>query len=334
MTELDRTLRQLVREHGPSANRDLLQDILTTVLGLAEDETDRLDLKITASALREMREAFRVFAPYRDIPKVTMFGSARTLPSDPLYSQARDVANALAQNGWMVVTGAGPGIMAAGLEGAGREMAFGVNIRLPFEQGANAFIAEDPKLVEMRYFFTRKLILVKESGGFVVLPGGFGTLDEAFELLTLLQTGKADPSPIVLLEVPGGSYWEEWRRFMEEQVVTRGLVSEEDEALYLITDDVTEATEEILGFYRNYHSRRFVGDVMVLRIKKAPTPEQLDQLNEQFADIVLEGQIELTDPLPAERASNDNLDLPRLAMKFDLLHHGRLRRLINAVNQW
>ncbi|MDQ1374889.1 MAG: hypothetical protein QOJ09_2227, partial [Actinomycetota bacterium] len=206
MTELEQELRQLVREHGPSANRDLLQDILTTVLGLAEDGTDRLDLKITASALREMREAFRVFAPYRDIPKVTMFGSARTLPSDPLYSQARDVANALANQGWMVVTGAGPGIMAAGLEGAGREMAFGVNIRLPFEQGANPFIAEDPKLVEMRYFFTRKLMLVKESDGFVVLPGGFGTLDEAFELLTLLQTGKADPSPIVLLEVPGGSY--------------------------------------------------------------------------------------------------------------------------------
>jgi uncharacterized protein (TIGR00730 family) len=333
MTELEATIRKLVREHGPSANRDLLQDILTSVLGLAEDGTDRLDLKITASALREMREAFRVFAPYRAIPKITMFGSARTLPSDPLYAQARDVANALASNGWMVVTGAGPGIMAAGLEGAGREMSFGVNIRLPFEQGANAFIAEDPKLVEMRYFFTRKLMLVKESDGFVVLPGGFGTLDEAFELLTLLQTGKADPSPIVLLEVPGGTYWEEWRRFMEEQVVTRGLVSEEDESLYLVTDDVTEATNEILGFYRNYHSRRFVGDVMVLRIKKEPTPEQVDQLNADFSDICMEGGIEVSEPLPAERASNDHLDLPRLTLRFDLLHHGRLRQLVNAINR-
>jgi uncharacterized protein (TIGR00730 family) len=262
-----------------------------------------------------------------------MFGSARTLPSDPLYIQARNVANALANQGWMVVTGAGPGIMAAGLEGAGREMAFGVNIRLPFEQGANAFIAEDPKLVEMRYFFTRKLMLVKESSGFVVLPGGFGTLDEAFELLTLMQTGKADPAPLVLLEVEGGSYWEEWRRFMEEQVVTRGLVSEEDENLYLITDDVEEATKEILGFYRNYHSRRFVGDVMVLRIKRAPTPEQLDALNDHFADIVTEGTIELSEPLPAERATDDHLDLPRLVLHFDLLHHGRLRQLINALNQ-
>ncbi|MEY2477304.1 MAG: hypothetical protein QOG87_2619 [Actinomycetota bacterium] len=333
MTELETTLRRLVREHGPSANRDLLQDILTTVLGLATDGTDRLDLKITASALREMREAFRVFAPYRNIPKITMFGSARTLPSDPLYVQARDVANALANNGWMVVTGAGPGIMAAGLEGAGREMAFGVNIRLPFEQGANPFIAEDPKLVEMRYFFTRKLMLVKESDGFVVLPGGFGTLDEAFELLTLLQTGKADPSPIVLLDVPGGTYWEEWRRFMEEQVVTRGLVSEEDESLYLVTDDVTAATNEILGFYANYHSRRFVGEVMVLRIKKEPTPDQVDVLNAEFNDICIEGGIEVTEPLPAERASNDHLDLPRLALAFDLMHHGRLRQLIDAINR-
>jgi hypothetical protein len=333
MTELEATLRKLVREHGPSANRDLLQDILTTVLGLATDGTDRLDLKITASALREMREAFRVFAPYRNIPKVTMFGSARTLPSDPLYTQARDVANALASNGWMVVTGAGPGIMAAGLEGAGREMSFGVNIRLPFEQGANPFIAEDPKLVEMRYFFTRKLMLVKESDGFVVLPGGFGTLDEAFELLTLLQTGKADPAPIVLLDVPGGTYWEEWRRFMEEQVVSRGLVSEEDESLYLVTDDVTAATTEILGFYENYHSRRFVGDVMVLRIKREPTPDQVDQLNADFSDICIEGGIEVTEALPAERSTNDHVDLPRLALRFDLLHHGRLRQLINAINR-
>jgi uncharacterized protein (TIGR00730 family) len=334
MTELEAQIRQLLREHGPSANRDLLQDILTTVLGLAEDGTDRLDLKITASALREMREAFRVFAPYRDIPKVTMFGSARTLPSDPLYGQARDVANALANQGWMVVTGAGPGIMAAGLEGAGREMAFGVNIRLPFEQGANPFIAEDPKLVEMRYFFTRKLMLVKESDGFVVLPGGFGTLDEAFELLTLLQTGKADPSPIVLLEVPGGSYWEEWRHFMEDQVVSRGLVSGEDEALYKITDNAADATQEILGFYRNYHSRRFVGEVMVLRIKQAPTPEQLDALNAEFPDILLGGTIESSGPLPAERATGDHLELPRLTMQFDLLHNGRLRQLIDAVNRW
>jgi uncharacterized protein (TIGR00730 family) len=331
--ELETELRRIIREAGPSANRDLLQDILSTVLGLAADSTDRLDLKITASALREMREAFRVFAPYRGAHKVTMFGSARTLPEDPLYAQAKGLASVLAEHGWMVVTGAGPGIMAAGMEGAGREKSLGVNIRLPFEQGANPFIAEDPKLVEMRYFFTRKLMLVKESDGFVVLPGGFGTLDESFELLTLLQTGKADPAPIVFLEIPGGSYWEEWRRFMEEQVVTRGLVSPEDESLYLITDDVEAATAEILGFYANYHSRRFVGTTMVIRLQRLPTPEQLDALNAEFADICIEGGIEVTEPLPAERSGNDHLGLPRIRLEFDLLHNGRLRQLIDRLNR-
>jgi uncharacterized protein (TIGR00730 family) len=262
-----------------------------------------------------------------------MFGSARTLPEDPLYSQARDLASALATDGWMVITGAGPGIMAAGMEGAGREMSFGITIMLPFEEGANPIIAEDPKLVEMRYFFTRKLMLVKESDGFVVLPGGFGTLDEVFELLTLLQTGKADPSPIVLLEVPGGSYWHRWQEFLEDEVMTRGLISPEDIHLYRVTDDVDQAKEEILGFYRNFHSRRFVGDLMVIRLKQQPTDEQLVRLNEEFADIVAGGTIERVDPFPAERATNDHLDLARIAFKFDLLHHGRLRQLIDALNQ-
>jgi hypothetical protein len=239
----------------------------------------------------------------------------------------------MANEGWMVITGAGPGIMAAGLEGAGREMSFGINIRLPFEEGVNAFIAEDPKLVEMRYFFTRKLMLVKESDGFVVLPGGFGTLDEVFELLTLLQTGKADPAPIVLLEVPGGTYWHRWQEFLEEEVITRGLISTEDVHLYRVTDDAVAAREEILGFYRNYHSRRFVGDLMVMRLKKAPTADQLRRLNEEFADIVVEGGIELVDPFPAEKASNDHLELARIAFRFDLMHHGRLRQLIDVLNQ-
>ena len=331
--DLNRRLRQLLREAGPAVNRDQFNDILATVLGLAADNPDRLDLKITNAALKEMREAFRVFAPYRDIPKITMFGSARTLPDDPLYAQARDLAGAMANEGWMVITGAGPGIMAAGLEGAGREMSFGINIRLPFEQGANPFIAEDPKLVEMRYFFTRKLMLVKESDGFVVLPGGFGTLDEAFELLTLVQTGKADPVPIVLLEVPGGTYWRAWEDFIEDEVISRGLVSEEDRNLYCITDDVAAARQEILGFYRNYHSRRFVGEHMVMRLRRAPTDGQLDALNDEFGDICVEGGIEVVEPFPDEKASDDNVDLPRLALKFDLLHHGRLRQLIDALNR-
>lgn len=330
--ELDRLLRQVLDASGAHHNRDQLFDILVSATGLARDRADRLDLKITNAALKEMRLAFNLFAPYRQTPKITMFGSARTLPDDPLYLQARDLAAALAGRGWMVVTGAGPGIMAAGMEGAGREMSFGVNIRLPFEQGANPFIEGDKKLIEMRYFFTRKLMLMKESDGFVVLPGGFGTLDEAFELLTLLQTGKADPAPIVFLEVPGGTYWHTWERFLLDEVEARGLVSEDDRDLYLVTDDVQKAADEILGFYRNYHSIRYVNDVLLVRIRNRPTPAEVDRLASDFADIVLDGRIEAVEALPVEVAENDNVDLTRLRINFDRVHHGRLRALINAVN--
>ena len=330
--EIDRRLAEALDAAGATANRDQLLEILVTVMGMATDETDRYDLKITNAALKEMREAFRVFAPYTSVPKITMFGSARTREEDPLYVQARDLASVVASRGWMVITGAGPGIMAAGMEGAGRERSFGINIRLPFEQGANEIIAEDPKLVEMKYFFTRKLMLMKESDGFVVLPGGFGTLDESFELLTLVQTGKTEPSPIVLLEVPGGTYWHSWQSFLADEVAGRGLISDEDHVLYRITDDVSEAAEEIFGFYRNYHSRRFVGDRLVLRLRAAPTTEELEFLNDSFADICVTGRIESVDPFPAEVSNNDHLHLPRIALHFDLLHHGRLRQLIDTIN--
>jgi uncharacterized protein (TIGR00730 family) len=267
------------------------------------------------------------------LTKVTIFGSARTRPDDPLYAQTRALAAALAAHRWMVITGAGPGIMAAGLEGAGREMAFGINIRLPFEQSANEFIADDPKLVEMKYFFTRKLMFLKESDGFAVLPGGFGTLDEVFELLTLVQTGKAEPSPIVLLEVPGGSYWHSWSHFLHSEVTPRGLIDLEDRALFRITDDVAVAVDEILGFYRNYHSRRFVGDVLVVRLRVAPTDDEVALLNDRFADIVARGCIERSAPLPAEVRGRDHLDLPRLTLRFDRMHHGRLRMFIDALNR-
>ncbi|HZD65194.1 MAG TPA: LOG family protein [Acidimicrobiales bacterium] len=325
-------IRELLDAIGAVANRDQATDILSTAIQLAREPTDRLDLKITNAALKEMAEAFRVFAPYRDVPKVTMFGSARTLPADPLYGQARRLATSLARSGWMLVTGAGPGIMAAGLEGAGRDMAFGINIRLPFEQGVNDFIAADPKLVEMKYFFTRKLMLMKESSGYVVLPGGFGTLDEAFEVLTLLQTGKAEPSPLVLLDVPGGTYWQGWRRFVDEEVAARELVSVEDDALYRITDDVEEAAAELLGFYRNYHSRRFVGDLLVIRLQAAPTEEELAGLNAEFADLCRQGDIHPVAALPVERGEGDLLHLPRVALALEHTHQGRLRQLIDALN--
>ena len=330
--ELDALLSQLLDEAAVEANRDQIFEILVTALRLAHDQASRLDLKIANAALKEMRSAFKVFAPYRRVPKVTIFGSARTLPDDPLYVQTRTLASEMAAAGWMVVTGAGPGIMAAGMEGAGRDMSFGVNIRLPFEQSANEFIATDPKLVDMRYFFTRKLMLVKESDGLVVLPGGFGTLDETFELLTLLQTGKAEPAPIVLLEVPGGTYWQAWERFIDTEVVTRRLVSPEDRQLFRVTDDVKVATDEILGFYLNYHSRRFVRGAMVIRLRKAPTPEELERLNADFADIVVAGRIEATGPTEVEVGEGDCVELERIAFRFDLRHQGRLRQLIDALN--
>ena len=330
---VDRLVGELLAATGVRSNRDVVRDILTTAAGLASDTPGRLNLKIASAALDEMRAAFKVFGPYRTVPKVTVFGSARTLATDPLYAQARDVSAALAAKGWMVVTGAGPGIMAAGTEGAGRDNSFGITIRLPFEEGANRFIAGDPKLIEMRYFFTRKLMLMKESAGFVVLPGGFGTLDEAFELLTLLQTGKADPAPVVMLEVPGGTYWRSWERFLQEEVAARGLIDPVDHLLVRITDHVEEAAGEILGFYRNYHSRRFVGRLLVIRLRETPTDDQLAKLNADFADIVTDGRIERTEPLPAEVADRDHVELPRIAFNFDLIHNARLRVMIDALNE-
>jgi uncharacterized protein (TIGR00730 family) len=331
--ELDRQVVALLDATGAVDDRDQLFEIFATVVRLAHDHPDRLDLKITNAALKEMRQAFNIFAPYRHIPKVTMFGSARTAPADPLYAQARALAESLAAAGWMVITGAGPGIMAAGMEGAGRDMSFGVNIRLPFEQTASQFIAGDPKLVEMKYFFTRKLMLMKESDGFVVLPGGFGTLDEAFELLTLLQTGKAQPAPLVLLEVPGGTYWRAFESFLMEEVIARGYVGSEDRHLFLITDDVNQACDEILGFYRNYHSMRYVGSRLVIRLKSEPTDTELAELNERFGDVCITGSIERTAATASEETDADNVDLPRIAFRFDRVRLARLRLLINAVNE-
>lgn len=332
--DLDASLRAVVGQVGTSSNRDLIREILTTVVLLAKEDQDRLDLKITSAALAEMREAFGVFRPYRHHHKLTMFGSARTRPDDPLYAQARDLAGRIAARDWMVVTGAGPGIMAAGMEGAGRDLSIGVNIRLPFEQSANPFIADDPKLVEMKYFFTRKLMLIKESDAYVALPGGFGTLDETYELLTLLQTGKAMPAPVVLLDVPGGTYWSDWYSFLEGEVLAHGLIGAVDLGLFRITDSVEVAAEEIFGFYRSYHSLRYVGDRLVLRLRVAPTPSELEELDERFGDILVPGRggYELVGPSPAERAERDHLDLARVALPFDQLQLGRLRQLIDHLN--
>ncbi|MGO9029482.1 MAG: LOG family protein [Acidimicrobiales bacterium] len=330
---LQRLLADVVPDGASGTQRRLYGSMLALVHRLATEGTDVIDLKLADAALGEMTEAFEVFRPYRHERKVTLFGSARTEPGHTAYRCARDLASSMANGGWMVVTGAGPGIMAAGMEGAGRERSIGVNIRLPHEQGANDFIAQDPKLVEMRYFFTRKLMLIKESDGYVVLPGGFGTLDEGFELLTLLQTGKAMPAPVVLLDTPGGDYWSGWDRFVNDTVEPRGLISADDRSLFLITDDVTTATAELLGFYRNYHSCRWVGDLLVLRLTTAPDKAELAELSREFADVVRTGVIRRTNPLPPERSDRDHLELERIALRFDRIHYGRLRQLIDAVNR-
>ena len=308
-----------------------LNSMLGVLGDMAEEGTSVGDLKIASAALGEMAEAFRVFRPYRHVRKITMFGSARTRPDDPVYILARNLAAKLAAADWMVVTGAGPGIMAAGLEGAGREHAFGVNIRLPHEESANPFIAQDPKLVEMRYFFTRKLMLIKESHAYAILPGGFGTQDESFELLTLLQTGKAEPAPVVMIETPGGTYWHAWLRFIEDEAIAAGWVSPDDRALFKVTNTLEEASEEVLGFYRNYHSCRWVGDLLVLRVQVQPSRDELADLNRRFADIVTRGTIRNAAPFPPER--NDHPELPRLAFRFDRFHYARLRQMIDAINQ-
>ena len=315
-------------------NRRMAEQLIASAFALLEDHPAILDLKIAGAALEEMREAFKMFAPFHDIPKVTIFGSARTQMADPLYMQARDVAARLAAAGWMVVTGAGPGIMQAGMEGAGREKSIGVSIRLPFEQGANPVIAGDVKYVSMKYFFTRKLMLVKESKGFVCLPGGFGTLDETFELLTLTQTGKGPPVPIVFLDTPGDPYWETVHDFVGRQLVERGLVSPADTELYLVTDDTQAAVNEVIGFYRNYDSIRFVGRLTVMRMKKGPTDDQLAALNKRFGHLCTNGRIVVAPPFEPERKENDKLDLARIAFTFARHSYGDMRDLIDTVNSF
>ena len=326
--------RELVDELGVTTDKRLAEELVAETLGLLLDHPSTLDVKIAAAAISEMRDAYVMFAPYRDIDKVTIFGSARTTQHDPLYEHARKLAADLAAHGWMVVTGAGPGIMQAGMEGAGRDRSIGVSIRLPFEQGANPVIAGDEKYVSMKYFFTRKLMLVKESRAFVCLPGGFGTLDETFELLTLTQTGKGLPVPIVFLDTPGDRYWETVHEFVEEQLVSRGFVSAGDTRLYRITDSVDEAVDEILRFYSNFHTIRYVGEQLVIRLLHAPTDEQLAELTKRFSHLVSSGTIRRVEPFAIERRNDDNLELPRIAFAFAKHGYGDLRAMIDMLNSF
>lgn len=276
--EIESLVNELLDKSEIKLNRRLIAELVKESLQLGNDATSTLNLKIASAAIAEMREAFAMFAPFSERKKVTIFGSARTKKNDPVYKQTQTVAAKLASDGWMVVTGAGPGIMEAGMSGAGREMSIGVSIRLPFETSANEVIAGDEKYVAMRYFFTRKLMLVKESQAFICVPGGFGTLDEMFELLTLSQTGKGNPVPIVVLDLPNDPFWGELDSFIKKTLLPRKLVSEQDLALYRICSSVDAAVSEINNFYSVYNSMRFVGKKLVLRLNRQISDDHLSRL--------------------------------------------------------
>lgn len=329
--ELDGRIAELVERTGEGANADLIAEIIATSLKLYRDQPDRGELKLFNTALKEMRYSALVFGGYRDIPKVTMFGSARTAPDDPEYQLAHDFAQLMVtERDWMVITGAGPGIMEAGNKGAGLGGSFGVNIRLPFEASANEFIPES-RMINFKYFFTRKLGFVKESNAFTVFPGGFGTMDEAFELLTLIQTGKAPIHPIVLMEA-GNTYWPTWEKFVNEELLDKGWISEEDVHLYATTNDPAEAADIICDFYANYHSQRYVDGRLVVRLRSEPSAEQLELLNDEYSDIVVSGQIAATAPLAPEVRDEDSLECARISLHFDRRSYGRLRQMIDQLN--
>ncbi|HUP10216.1 MAG TPA: LOG family protein [Caldimonas sp.] len=310
-----------------------VNELIAIAQQLQSDGASVGDLKIATGALREMREAFKVFAAYRGVRKVSTFGSARTQEGDPVFTLAEEFARRIADCGYMVITGAGPGIMEACQRGAGRDRSFGVNIRLPFEQQANTIISGDPKLMSFRYFFARKLFFLKEADAVVLFPGGFGTHDEGFETLTLLQTGKTRPMPLVLLDRPRGTYWRTWQRYVEDHLLRRHMIEKEDLALYTVTDDIDAAVDEITGFHRIYHSSRYVRDRFVIRITRRLPTEFVDGLAAEFADITADGVITQRDALRAERDEAEIVHLPRLVLRFKRSHFGRLRMLINRLNQ-
>ena len=312
-------------------NADLVAELVTYSMQLPAD-LDRGELKLVCSTIRDFQRSFRVFGAHRARKKVSIFGSARTAPDTPIYDLCRRFAEACVAKGYMIITGAGPGIMRAGNEGAGREHSFGVNIKLPFEQEANDMIRGDPKLVNFKYFFTRKLMFVKEADAIALFPGGFGTHDEGFEALTLLQTGKSKIVPVVFVDAPGGRYWKQWRDYVVDHLLNESLISPADMRLFKVTDDVAEAVAEITRFYRRYHSSRYVRDRLVIRLVEPLSDVRLASLNEEFSDVLASGSIVQTGALPEEAGEPEIAHLPRLVLTFARRQFGRLRMLIDAIN--
>src|SRR6266511_4305578 len=332
--ELKRRIDELIAYKGGGENADLVGDIVESALKLLRDVTDRGDVRVIQTAIRELRYAFKLFAPYANTRKVTIFGSARTRPSKTEYKQALAFARKITDAGFMVITGAGPGIMQAGHEGAGPEKSFGANIRLPWEQAANPIIQHDKKLITFKYFFTRKLIFLRHADAIALFPGGFGTMDEGYEALTLMQTGKSRLMPLVLVDRPGGTYWKTWDKNIREHLLRDQLISPDDLHLYQFTDDTNEAVRWITRFYRNYHSSRFVNDLFVIRLKRAPSDAAIEALNEDFGDIITDAKIKVIEATPEEREDEDCIELPRIAFGFNRRDYGRLRQMINVLNNF
>lgn len=331
---LDDKIRHLAEQVGDGRKDSyLLAEMLISAVRTSRGSVTDGDFRTMNRVLKEMRVADEVFGPYRSYRKVSIYGSARTNPDEEEYKAAVDFSRKMRDAGFMTITGAGPGIMAAGNEGAGRADSFGLNINLPFEAVPNAYISGDPKLVGFDYFFTRKLSFVKEGDAVVAFPGGFGTMDEIFETLTLIQTGKVSIYPLVLIDAPGGTYWKFWQQFVEEHLGRLNLISDTDFSLFKVTDSVDEAVEEITRFYSNFHSYRYVGDKLVIRLQNKPSDVLLGRLKDEFSDILKSGEFDVTEPLSAEEDEPELNQLPRIVFRHGRKDFGRLRELINVLNE-
>lgn len=330
--DIDKIVADLAEACHSDNNVDLVGEMLTTIVKLSIENNDRGDLKLINMALKELRYASKIFTPYRNERKVVIFGSARSRKDSDEYKMAVRLSELIVKNGFKVITGGGPGIMEAGNKGAGRENSFSLNIKLPFEQKHNPYIAGDKKAISFKYFFNRKLFFLKESDATILFPGGFGTLDEGFENLTLVQTGKSKPRPIILIEPPDSQYWNQWIDFVTGELTEGGFISRNDRSLFIHVNSVERAIDEILQFYRVYHSIRYVGDKTVVRLNSLLSGENIKELNKKYADIIRSGEIEPTYPLPVEQKGEEFLDLPRLVMDFNRRDYGKFYEMLRFLN--
>jgi uncharacterized protein (TIGR00730 family) len=331
--EIDSSISKLAKLCSPAETEDLLREILTTTVKLGKESGDRADLKLVNDALKELRYSFKIFSPYRSVKKVIIFGSARSKKSSAEYKMAELFAQKITKKGYMIVTGGGSGVMEGGNKGAAAGKEFGLNIRLPFEQNPNPYIDEKDKIINFKYFFTRKLAFVKETDATVLFPGGYGTLDECFEMLTLIQTGKSKPRPIILMEPKGSTYWAGWKNFVNKQLAKNEFIDKDDHKLFRVAKTAEEAIGYIEDFYKVYHSVRYVSGLTVIRLNREISEKKLKLINQKFKDILTKGEIKLAEPTEKEMQDAEHLSLPRLVMHFNKRDYGKLCEMIQVINK-